>query len=301
MSFFSHKNDTKNSKLPEVKEEVKKEDVVDEPLNLEANVASETIDSTDADTLTQVKESEPVKLDKKEEAPRKIVCVSKIGSDHIFANMNNHDFAFKIPKIKAVMDGCGSGSHSEIGTKLFGQLFVRKAKELYDSGEYITEENFVEVVDQLFEKMLFLCDDKNFIFDNYCFTILVCFETDDEFVVYSSGDGYIIKETKDGISFEELDDGEYPAYYVYNFFKDKSVLKEYKDGVRFKIHHFNKEEFLNVGVATDGLRYAKKLLDVEKNKLMQFLHDGKGKKIEILINRNNRKNEMFRDDISICF
>ena len=184
MSFFTHKNDTKNSKLPEVKEEVKKEDVVDEPLNLEANVA------------------------KKEEAPRKIVCVSKIGSDHIFANMNNHDFAFKIPKIKAVMDGCGSGSHSEIGTKLFGQLFVRKAKELYDSGEYITEENFVEVVDQLFEKMLFLCDDKNFIFDNYCFTILVCFETDDEFVVYSSGDGYIIKETKDGISFEELDDGE---------------------------------------------------------------------------------------------
>ena len=41
-------------------------------------------------------------------------------------------------------------------------------------------------------------------------------------------------------------------------------------------------------------------LEVEKNKLMRFLHEGKSAQIEKLINRNNR-NEMFHDDISICF
>ena len=39
----------------------------------------------------------------------------------------------------------------------------------------------------------------------------------------------------------------------------------------------------------------------KKKELMKFLHEGKGPQIEVLVNRNNRKNEMFHDDISICF
>ena len=235
-----------------------------------------------------------------EEPKRKIICVSKIGSDHIFGNKNNHDYAFNLLNMKVVMDGCGSGKHSEVGSKLFAQLFARKAKEYFDKNECINEENFIDVVNSVFEKMLAVSNDISFIFQNYCFTILVCFEFEDEFVVYTCGDGYIIKETKDGISFEVLDDGEYPAYYVYNFIEDKSLLKEYKDGVEFKVAHFNKDDYINVGVATDGLRYSSNLFDAEKNKLMRFLHEGKGSQIEKLINRNNR-NEMFHDDISICF
>ena len=203
--------------------------------------------------------------------------------------------------MKVVMDGCGSGKHSEVGTKLFAQLFARKAKEYFDKNECINEENFIDVVNSVFEKMLAVSDDMSFIFQNYCFTILVCFEFEDEFVVYTCGDGYIIKETKDGIFFEVLDDGEYPAYYVYNFISDKSSLKEYKDGVEFKVAHFSKDDYINIGVATDGLRYWEKLFDAEKNKLMSFLHEGRGPQIEKLINRNNNKNEMFHDDISICF
>lgn len=237
----------------------------------------------------------------KEQTKRNTIRVCKIGSDHNFANMNNHDFAFNLLNMKIVMDGCGSGKHSEVGTRIFGQLFARKAKEYYDKGEAICEENFTKVVDSIFEKMLALCDDISFIFQNYCFTILVCFETEDEFVVYSCGDGYIIKENEEGILFDVLDDGEYPCYYIYNFITDKSALIEYKDGVSFKITRFAKTDYFNVGVASDGLRYAENLLDVEKNKLMNFLHEGKGPQIEVLINRNNRKNEMFHDDISICF
>lgn len=237
----------------------------------------------------------------KEQSKRSTIRVCKMGSDHNFANMNNHDFAFNLLNMKIVMDGCGSGKHSEVGTRLFGQLFARKAKEYFDKGESICEENFIEVVNSIFEKMLKLCSDTSFIFQNYCFTILVCFEFEDEFVVYSCGDGYIIKENEEGIFFDELDDGEYPCYYIYNFIADKSALKEYKEGVNFKVTRFSKSEYFNVGVASDGLRYSENLLDVEKSKLMKFLHEGKGPQIEKLINRNNLKNEMFHDDISICF
>lgn len=129
----------------------------------------------------------------------------------------------------------------------------------------------------------------------------MCFELEEEFVVYSCGDGYIIKENNEGITFDCLDDGEYPCYYIYNYIEDKSVLIEYKEGVRFKVTRFAKNEYFNVGVASDGLRFYENLLDIEKAKLMAFLHEGKGPKIEMLINRNNRYNEMFHDDISICF
>ena len=247
-------------------------------------------------------ETEPKITDVPKEQPkRSTIRVCKMGSDHNFANMNNHDFAFNLLNMKVVMDGCGSGKHSEVGTRLFGQLFARKAKEYFDKGQSICEENFIEVVNSIFKKMLELCNDISFIFQNYCFTILVCFETEDEFVVYSCGDGYIIKENEEGISFDRFDDGEYPCYYIYNFITDKSTLIEYKDGVNFKVTRFAKTDYFNVGVASDGLRYSENLLDVEKTKLMKFLHEGKGPQIEVLINRNNRKNEMFHDDISICF
>lgn len=232
---------------------------------------------------------------------RKTVCISKIGSDHTFANMNNQDFTFSLPNMKIVMDGCGSGKHSEVGVRIFGQLFSRKAKEYFDKGEAICAENFERTVNSIFEKMLELCDDTTFIFQNYCFTILVCFETEDEFVVYSCGDGYIITENTEGvITFEKLDDGEYPCYYCYNF-TDKSALAAYQEGVSFKVSRFSKEEYKNVGVASDGLRYIEGLLEIEMTKLLRFLREGKGAQIEKLINRNNLKNGMFHDDISLCF
>lgn len=263
-----------------------------EIVTVEPEIVKETDEATKP-SLEVTKTPEP--------AMRKIIKVSKIGSDHIFANTNNQDYAFNLLNMKIVTDGCGSGKHSEIGTRLFAQLFSRKVKEYYDNGINICAENFIDIVNSVFDKMLSVCDDEVFIFQNYCFTILVCLEFEDEFVVYSCGDGYIIKENSEGISFDILDDGEYPCYYVYNYIKDKSHLVEYKDGVSFKVNRYPKSEYSNVGVASDGLRYIENLLDIEKDKLMRFLHQGKGALIEVLINRNNLRNEMFHDDISICF
>lgn len=55
-------------------------------------------------------ETEPKITDVPKEQPkRSTIRVCKMGSDHNFANMNNHDFAFNLLNMKVVMDGCGSG------------------------------------------------------------------------------------------------------------------------------------------------------------------------------------------------
>lgn len=269
--------------------------------SLEVTEVSETEEILETSTETEVTVEEVESEEPKKQPERKVICSSKIGSDHTFANKNNQDFTFYLLNMKVVTDGCGSGKHSEVGTRMFAQLFARKAKEYFDKGETVCEENFIEIIDSIFNKMLLLCDDTAFIFQNYCFTILACFEFEDEFVVYSCGDGYIIKENTEGITFEVLDDGEYPAYYCYNFIKDKSILVEYKDGVEFKVARFSKNEYTNVGVASDGLRFAENLLAVDKIKFTEALQKGKGGLIEKIINKNNMKNGMFHDDISICF
>lgn len=274
---------------------------VAEPIETQATESLETetppeASNTSGNSEVQTQEA-PLPKAKSE---RKTICLCKLGNEHLIGNLNNHDFAFVLPNMKIVLDGCGEGHHSEVGTRIFAQFFARKAKEYFDKGESIDEENFIQVVDSIFKKMLELCNDKNFIFNNYCFTILVCFETEDEFVVYSCGDGFIIKENGEGISFDKLDDGEYPAYFIYNYFTDKSALKMYKEGVCFNVSRFPKSEYSNVGVATDGLRFQEKLSGLEKAKLMQYLHEGRQGQIEKLINRNN-KYGLFHDDISICF
>lgn len=304
-SFLENFRTAKNSPMDEkVSETTATTNVSSETTEVESETTKNTaqvVVENESVTATEPETVESEETASKEQPKRKTIRVCKMGSDHKFANMNNHDFAFNLLNMKIVTDGCGSGKHSEVGTRLFGQLFARKSKEYFDKGEPICEENFIEIVNSIFEKMLELCSDTSFIFQNYCFTILVCFELENEFVVYSCGDGYIIKENEEGIFFDELDDGEYPCYYIYNFITDKSALKEYKEGVSFKVTRFSKSEYVNVGVASDGLRYSENLLDVEKSKLMKFLHEGKGPQIEKLINRNNLKNEMFHDDISICF
>ena len=82
---------------------------------------------------------------------------------------------------------------------------------------------------------------------------------------------------------------------------DKSALTAYQEGVNFKVFRFSKSNYANVGVATDGLRFSENLFAAEWNKLLKFLQEGKGSRIEKLVNRNNLQTGLFHDDISICF
>ena len=206
-NFRTAKNPPMDEKVSEITETT---NVSSETTVVESESTKNTtqvVVETESVTATELETVESEEIASKEHPKRTTIRVCKMGSDHKFANMNNHDFAFNLLNMKIVTDGCGSGKHSEVGTRLFGQLFARKSKEYFDKGESICEENFIEIVNSIFEKMLELCSDTSFIFQNYCFTILVCFELEDEFVVYSCGDGYIIKENEEGIFFDELHDG----------------------------------------------------------------------------------------------
>ena len=311
------KKDDKSSKI-------KKEETSSKPIQ-NASTASET----DKQSVTEKVETSSKETDNQEEKklpPRKTVKVSKVGVEHTRCNVNNQDFSFSFMNLKVITDGCGSGKHSEVGTRLFGQLFSREVvkfmecvktknvarvkkyvvgKDMNDLATHIEngeipEEAFTGIVNAVLENMLYLCSDTAFIFENYCFTILACLEYEDEFVVYSCGDGYIITEDAAGIAFEKLDDGEFPAYYIYNWINPEK-LSDYKEGVDFKVSHYPKDKYINVGVASDGLRYFGDLYEPEQCKFLEMLSNGKTAQIEMLVNRNNQKRSIFQDDLSICF
>ena len=303
-------NENETQKTTPVSNETKKSD---------ENQTEKKEDDSQPEEVEQVKENEIPKS-------RKIVKISKTGAEHIRCSVNNQDFAFSFMNLKAVADGCGSGKHSEVGTRLFGQLFAREvvlfidcvkrrnpAKlrkyvnirnisdlEAHIRNKEIPEEAFIGIVNTVIEKMLSICNDTAFVFENYCFTILACLEYEDEFVVYSCGDGFIIKENLEEISFEKLDDGEYPAYYIYNWI-DPEKLIGYKEGVEFKVSRYSKKDYINIGVASDGLRFFDDLYEPEQFKFKDNLSVAKSAQIQMLINRNNQKRSVFQDDISICF
>lgn len=221
----------------------------------------------------------------------KRIVISKVGSDHTFSDTNNQDFCISLPNAKIVLDGCGSCKFSEVGTRLFGQLLLGYL-------EQFNCETFEIVIGEIFTKLLSIDSSEKFLYDNLCFTILACFETETEYIVFTCGDGYILVQDEKGITPLKLDDGEYPKYYIYNYVENKDSLKEYKDGVSFTQTRFSKSEYVNIGVATDGFRFYDGLGVIEKNKLFAFLLEGKKAQIGMLINRNSL---VFKDDVTICF
>lgn len=237
---------------------------------------------------------EKVEEKKVEKAQRKIISLTHIGSDHIYAGKNNQDYKLCGPNMKFVFDGCGSGNCSEVGCRLFVNLLMNEGSEMMQRNEKIGEENFEEIVKKVFDKMVLISKEPNFLFNNYCFTILACFETETEYVVMSCGDGYIILDDGKNISFKELDDGEYPKYYIYNYIENKDILSEYKEGVTFTINRFSKETYENVGIASDGLRFFDKLSQEDEEKFIKGLQEGNNGQIERIINKCNEDKNLLR-------
>ena len=185
--------------------------------------------------------------------------INIFGSFHSQKNKNNQDFLFNSSKTKMVLDGCSMGddfilSHTEVGSRLFATLFSQIEPEKRDNPDM-----FEKNVKYVFNKLLTLFDskfgeqDKNKIetlIKFYSFTILVCFELDDGFVVKTMGDGYIITVNREGqVSYLKLDYDNSPPYYIYNCIKMDNV----KNNIKYDTYRFSKENFLNVGVATDGI------------------------------------------------
>jgi hypothetical protein len=206
--------------------------------------------------------------------------INKTGSEHKDYGINNQDYGFILNNLKCVVDGCSEGLHSEVGAKLFCELF----QQGYG-------------IDIIFIKILSLLGNSAESIKNYlCFTILYIIENDDYYIVNYCGDGYIIKQKHDNtVEFEKIDDGEYPKYYVYNY-SNKKNLNHYSDGVQFNQLYISKKEYKDIGVASDGLRF---IFGKEyESEFINYLVLSKESAIKRLINRESKH---FKDDITIAF
>jgi len=225
----------------------------------------------------------------------KQLFVNKTGLDHQQEWKNCQDFGFINEKIKCVVDGCSEGLHSEIGAKLFCYLF----EQTYS-------------VDESFQQLTALFPTFEAMKNHLLFTILYVEETEETFEVYTAGDGIIIKEQHDGnIEYDILDQNNSPSYYAYNFI-EKNYLKMYQEGVVLQQISYSKEEYLNIGVATDGLSYL--LNSLHKDEFERLLRDKKYNRIKLLINKINKealtsvlsnqsyvKPTFLKDDLTIAF
>lgn len=80
----------------------------------------------------------------------------------------------------------------------------------------------------------------------------------------------------------------------YNYV-NKDMLKQYKDGVNFSTKAFPKDEYRNIGVASDGIRFAMKDEQFKKE-FTEVLQSGKEVRVKRFINKHQK---VFQDDTTI--
>lgn len=175
--------------------------------------------------------------------------ICRQGNGHYLSGINNQDFFFAEKSVKLITDGCSSGSFSEVGTRLFCQLFSTLETRF-------EVDKFEENVKEVFARICALTGEdsgeafSNFIIDNMLFTIIACFELEDRFIVKFIGDGYIITVNAENlVSFIRLNYGKAPPYYSYNMIQTNTYPSE----LGFKTFEFSKSDFKKVGIASDGV------------------------------------------------
>lgn len=222
------------------------------------------------------------------------MIVNSQGFKHFLNHINNQDFAYETSRMLLVLDGCSDGKYSEVGTRLFIQLFSRKEEN--DSVEKF-ESNVKEVFEDIIKMMRVFYPnqesfEKNFIMENMLFTIIACFELEDKFIVKMFGDGYIIAQNVyNELSYIKFSYGECPPYFAYTYCNQiEDFFKHYK----FKTFEFDKSIFKTVGIASDGI------LPIVKELKHMDIH---------ICNANNvalksairLSNQSFGDDVTIAF
>lgn len=182
------------------------------------------------------------------------MIISSQGFGHFTQGLNNQDFGIETPRMLLVLDGCSGAKYSEVGTRLFAQLFLRR--EDFDNYEKF-ENNVKEVFDKLID--LVKSDyhsrdelEKDFIMENLLFTIIACFRTDDKYIVKLFGDGYIITQNIKGlVSYMRFSYGQCPPYFAYKYCSGAEF--EQFNNYSFKTFEFDREIFKKVGIGSDGI------------------------------------------------
>lgn len=183
------------------------------------------------------------------------MIVSSQGFGHFTKGLNNQDFGIETPKMLLVLDGCSGAKYSEVGTRLFAQIFARK--EECDNHEKF-EDNVKEVFDEIIGMMAKHYPnaeelEDEFIMENLLFTIIACFRTEDKYIVKLFGDGYIFTQNQKGLmSYMKFAYGKCPPYFAYKYCSGIQSPEDFQK-YQFKTFEFDKKDFPVVGIASDGI------------------------------------------------
>ena len=206
------------------------------------------------------------------------------------------DYAISTNNLAVVLDGCGSGEHSEVGAHKMGERLRKKSKK-------INEGNFEDIAYTSFYEIVMEDDSEERIISELQFTLIACLETGNEFIVYSAGDGFIITVDKSNmINYIQLDNdvnlanGEAPKYLAYNYIPNR---QRYSTKVTFSKKNFAKDQYKFVYVASDGLRFVlgDKFPSEDKELFKKALTDRSQSEIKTILRRNQT---LILDDISIA-
>lgn len=224
--------------------------------------------------------------------------ISLQGFDHFSKeDKNNQDFCISTSKFIAVFDGCSQSKYSELGNRLFGQLFLTLPDyDDVDKFEENVENTFNKIIGQLREWLPQQKHVEEFVSENFLFTIIACFNMQEEFIVKMVGDGYIITQNMtDKLSYIKFRYDKTPPYFAYRYCPKFILKSEHPEflNLKFKEFRFSKKRFKNVGVATDGI-----LPIVESNdtKIDENIMYGKTEATKFFI-RSSRQD--FSDDVSL--
>lgn len=219
------------------------------------------------------------------------MIISSQGFGHFVQGLNNQDFGIETPRMLLVLDGCSGAKYSEVGTRLFAQIFTRKEEcDNHEKFEDNVKEVFEEIIGMM-KKYYPTKDDleKEFIMENLLFTIIACFETEDKYIVKIFGDGYIITQNKQGcVSYMKFYYGKFPPYFAYKYCSDMNFQAH-----QFKTFEFDKKDFPKVGIGSDGV------VPMAKGELKgidNIIFGGNKDKLELAI-KNRRQS--FSDDVTI--
>lgn len=224
------------------------------------------------------------------------MIISSQGFGHFTKGLNNQDFGIETPRMVLVLDGCSGATYSEIGTRLFAQLFTRKE-------ECDKLENFEDNVKEVFDNLISMMGkfypvheelENKFITENLLFTIIACFETEDQFVVKLFGDGYIItKNNKGCVSYLRFSYGKCPPYFAYKYCDGDVSFQKYQN-YEFKTFYFDKKTFSSVAIATDGIL---PMVKGEISEIDKYISEGDSFMISSAI---KSQRQSFFDDVTIA-
>lgn len=224
------------------------------------------------------------------------MIITSQGIGHYALNLNNQDFGLETSRMLLVLDGCSGAKYSEVGTRLFAQLFSRKEEfdnlEKFEDNVKSTFEEILQMMETYYPKKEDL--ENNFIMENLLFTIIACFKTEEGYVIKMFGDGYVITQNKRGlVSYAKFYYGDKPPYFAYKYC---SSLPQYK-AYEFKTFEYSKDKFPKVAIATDGVQPIAKGEVIGFGNLDNYIVEGKEPLLNLCI---KQKRQNFGDDVTIA-